>query len=833
MKRRITAAEALLALLTVFIAAIAISRPARADNSIVCVANDSQLASALSDARYWPPQTIKLVKGTYHLGPTKWGGAAFSVVIGGTKVLGGYAAGCADAGRDIALGNTVLMDDASIIMHGNLTFEGLTWKSSIYIMANNIGDGDYGPMPGNVDLTPGKEVLFRRDAFLDGGSFVIDWGQDDDAGGVLRVVDSVARGSDCPWKFSIIAGGAPDIQLVNNTAVGNTIAVCVETRYAGGWGSGHPSISAFNNIFYGNSLEDLYFQANTSAVLVNNVIGTHDYNGAVTQFGTLTGDPKLDANLRPIEAPASPVINSGSNEAPGGLPGTDLDGGARVIGTTVDRGAYESGISDALIKLVSNTTDHDTGSLRSAILSVNQAGSGLITFDIPGGCGPQVITLNSELPAVQHGTIINAFTQTGASPNSLDVGDDATLCVILESGNSNVTHGIQVAGEADDAVAVSIKGFGFSGFSDAAIDLQGGSGHFVAGNRFAGSIGGHALQANGVGIRLGLNAHDAMIGSDDAGGRNIIGDATGSGIVLQGNASPPLIFGTHDNQVLNNYIGVGWNNNTSSYTNRANGTRGIHLLGHDNTISGNLIGFNAQAGILIDGGGATGNIIDGNSIGVDANDSNYTNLGNGNAGIHFGGDAGDAPENNTVRDNTIWYNGDQGVLASIGQGNKVRKNSIYLNGLLGIDLAAAGVTANDDDGGIQQNDYANRGQNFPVITSAGGGYASGHVSGTLTTTGGDYTVDVYVSPDCDASGHGEAYLWLKGKTVTVTVPQGIDQGTAPFDINVAVQSPQAIGNGWSIIATATDAAGDTSEFSLCRSYVNDTIFSNGFEPAGQ
>jgi len=25
----------------------------------------------------------------------------------------------------------------------------------------------------------------------------------------------------------------------------------------------------------------------------------------------------------------------------------------------------------------------------------------------------------------------------------------------------------------------------------------------------------------------------------------------------------------------------------------------------------------------------------------------------------------------------------------------------------------------------------------------------------------------------------------------------------------------------------------TSEFSLCRSYVNDTIFSNGFEPAGQ
>jgi hypothetical protein len=812
---------------------LAVGSAARAANDEVCVSNDSQFASALADTSYWPPQTIKVVQGTYHLGPTKWGGAAFFVVIGGTKLLGGYAAGCADAGRDIALGNTVLMDDASIIMHGNLTFEGLTWKSGIYIMANNIGDGDYGPIPGNVDLTPGKEVLFRRDAFLDGGSFVIDWGQDDDAGGVLRVVDSVARGSDCPWDFSIIAGGAPDIQLVNNTAVGNTIAVCVETRYAGGWGSGHPSISAFNNIFYGNSLEDLYFQVNTSAVLVNNVIGTHDYNGAVTQFGTLTGDPKLDANLRPIEGPPSPVINSGSNVAPGGLPEHDLDGGARVIGTTVDRGAYESGISDALIKVVTNTSDHDTGSLRSAILSVNQTGSGLITFDIPGGCGPQVITLNSELPAVQDGTIINAFTQAGASPNSLDVGDDATLCVILESGNSNVTHGIRVAGDAGDAVAVSIKGFGFSGFSDAAIDLQGGSGHFVAGNHFGGSIGGHALQPNGVDIRLGNFAHDAIIGGDDVGDRNIIGDATGSGILLQGTASPPLLFGTHDNQVLNNYVGVGWNANLFSYTDRGNGTRGIHLFGHDNTLSGNLIGFNAQAGILVDGGGAAGNIIDGNSIGVDANDSNYTNLGNDNAGIHFAGDIGDAPSGNTVRDNTIWYNGNQGVLVSIGHGNKIRKNSIYLNGLLGIDLAAIGVTANDDDGGIQQNDYANRGQNFPVVTSAGGGYASGHVSGTLTTTGGDHVVDVYVSPDCDASGHGEALVWLKGKTVTVTVPQGLDQGTAPFDIAVAIQPPSGLGNGWSIIATATDAAGDTSEFSACTAYANDTIFANGFQQPGQ
>lgn len=65
--------------------------------------------------------------------------------------------------------------------------------------------------------------------------------------------------------------------------------------------------------------------------------------------------------------------------------------------------------------------------------------------------------------------------------------------------------------------------------------------------------------------------------------------------------------------------------------------------------------------------------------------------------------------------------------------------------------------------------------------------------------------------------------------MTVTVPQGLDQGTAQFDIAVAIQQPLFFADGWSVIATATDAAGYTSEFSLCTSHVNDTIFANGFD----
>jgi hypothetical protein len=34
-----------------------------------------------------------------------------------------------------------------------------------------------------------------------------------------------------------------------------------------------------------------------------------------------------------------------------------------------------------------------------------------------------------------------------------------------------------------------------------------------------------------------------------------------------------------------------------------------------------------------------------------------------------------------------------------------------------------------------------------------------------------------------------------------------------------------------ITATATDSAGDTSEFSACLPYFDDTIFADGYDPA--
>jgi len=814
---------------TALAAALAHGGIGRAHAAEICVANDSQLQTALVQAET-NPIDIELVRGSYDLAYTEWH-TVNRIVVDGTRLLGGYAAGCAS--RDIEPGNTIIYDSRSnaqngVLPTGSLTIEGLTWNSPNGLFLDADTD-DYA-----ADFPPNASIVFRRDVFVgaSGGGVKIAWGQDEDADGIVRFVDTVIAGNTgttCSLWVEVTRG-SPTVQLVNNTFVDNTGALdgrgagaCVTNNYLNDDGSG--SLFATNNIFYGNDTTDLYSDAFAS--LVDNVIGPH-HTPAAVEIGTLSTNPRLDSNYRPIESPPSPVINSGSNSAPGGLPHTDLPGRARIVGTAADRGAYESSIDDAFLQSVTNTSDSGAGSLRSALTGALAHGSGLITFDIGSGCGPHVITLNSPLPAVTSTMIINGYSQTGSLANALDYGDDATTCVIFEAGNSSVTTGLQVPNTAADDISVTIEGIAFSGFSDAAIDLQAGSGHFVGGDHFGGSVGGHPLQPNGVDIRFGAASHDSSVGSDDFADRNIIGDATGSGILLQGGGAPPLLLGTYNNTILNNFIGVGWDVG-GTYTNRGNGTRGIHVLGHDNTISGNVIGDNAQAGILVSNFGGANNIIESNLIGVG---SRGFPLANGNAGIHFAGDIGNAPAGNVVRYNTIADNDDQGVWVEIGQRNKIRRNVIFGNGLLGIDLAAQGVTPNDDDGGIQQVDYANRGLNFPVVTSAGGGNLSGVVRGSLTTTGGDYRLDFYATRGCDDSGNGEGATWVHSGVVTVTVPQGTDEGTADFAIDVAWQTQPLmlppLTNGAAITATATDSVGNTSEFSACVPYFNDTIFEDGF-----
>jgi hypothetical protein len=162
--------------------------------------------------------------------------------------------------------------------------------------------------------------------------------------------------------------------------------------------------------------------------------------------------------------------------------------------------------------------------------------------------------------------------------------------------------------------------------------------------------------------------------------------------------------------------------------------------------------------------------------------------------------------------NAIAHNGSDGVVIfnPPATGNRIRGNSIHSNGGLGIDLHNDGVTLNDvpEVGPPDTDGGANGLQNFPVLGSAvtvsGSTTISGSLSSTPNTT---FTIDFYASAACDPSGHGEGATHIGSQTVTTD-----GSGQATIDVTLGV----GLTPGTAVTATATDAAGNTSEFSACR-----------------
>ena len=142
-------------------------------------------------------------------------------------------------------------------------------------------------------------------------------------------------------------------------------------------------------------------------------------------------------------------------------------------------------------------------------------------------------------------------------------------------------------------------------------------------------------------------------------------------------------------------------------------------------------------------------------------------------------------------------------------GNTLRANHISLNRRLGIDLEMPGAamhrpTPNDLGDG---DTGPNNGQNFPVLSSAFGGGRATTVHGRLNATANtSFTVDFYANTECDPSRLGEGERFIGSTTVTTN-----SSGNA--DINVSLIA--YVASGQVITATATDARGNTSEFSAC------------------
>lgn len=266
---------------------------------------------------------------------------------------------------------------------------------------------------------------------------------------------------------------------------------------------------------------------------------------------------------------------------------------------------------------VTNTSDAGLGSLRQAILDANNndpgSGSHTIQFSIPGD-GVQTITVASALPPISGSTVIDGYTQPGASKNTLDNGNNAVLLIEISGASPTITTGLRIV-----STRVTIRGLVINGFTNGIWAEA--SRPLISGNFIGTNAAGTQAKPNVTGIRLDP-ATDGTVGGETTESRNVISGNTGSGIEIP---SPD----TSDHLIQNNYIGT----QADGVSPLGNGLHGINVLNNRHAIGarvgadtgGNVIAYNAQNGINV-GNNANPVFISRNSI-----------HRNGQLGIDLGG----------------------------------------------------------------------------------------------------------------------------------------------------------------------------------------------------
>jgi uncharacterized repeat protein (TIGR01451 family) len=403
---------------------------------------------------------------------------------------------------------------------------------------------------------------------------------------------------------------------------------------------------------------------------------------------------------------------------------------------------------------------------------------------------------------------------SGNAQDGIDLTSNSSSTLIQDNIIGLNAAGTSILGNGGDGVdqngatANSIGGIAgktgniISGNNSDGIYLGTGDHTLVEGNYIGtNSAGTAALANNGSGI-LFANASYATIGGMVKGTGNLLSGNRGSGIDC-------FVLGSGNELIEGNLVGV----DVTGKLPLGNGNHGIRIAGPlDCTIGGttaaaaNVIGANAGDGINLNIGPSNGSVILGNDIGTDA--SGTLNLGNQGNGILIGSDQVTIGGIAKKTGNVIAYNHRAGV--GFGGGldqDSILSNSIYDNGSLGINFGNGPTPNHLDEQGFtlpQPNDY----QNYPVLTSAASQGSTTEIVGSLNAGANTtYLVQFFGSPTADPSGYGQGQVYL-GST-TVTTGSNSDANDVNFDVTLSA----GLSPGWVVSATATDALGNTSEFS--------------------
>ncbi len=359
--------------------------------------------------------------------------------------------------------------------------------------------------------------------------------------------------------------------------------------------------------------------------------------------------------------------------------------------------------------------------IRNAIANANGIqGARMIDFKIPGQ-GPFTIAPPRPLPTITVPVNIDGYTQPGASPNTLDVGDNAVLLVELNGANAGLgANGLTIfSGNS------TVKGLVINSFRGAGIALTIKGGDVIAGNYLGTDFNGTMSLPNDFGVTI-IDVSSNTIGGTTDADRNLISGNRFDGVLI--NTSQGMAT---DNVVEGNYIGTDVNGTGAM----ANGLAGVAisastLSASNNTIGGttpaarNVISGNSQpdgsgVGVQILGAAATENLVEGNFIGLDV--SGTSPLSN-DTGVLINGAADNIIGGMTTRPGT-------------GPGNVISSYipSSSSNTGVGVLITGPGATDNRVEGNLFGTDE--RGTRTLVADQAGLGILISNTSGSNTVGG--------------------------------------------------------------------------------------------------
>jgi hypothetical protein len=647
--------------------------------------------------------------------------AAANVIAGnGGSGIDILSAGSFKPGSNVIQGNKIGTDVSGTIALPN-TLDGIDMIGS---SGNTIGGTASGT--GNVISANGRfgiQIAFNPNNANQASNNVI---QGNQIGTDISGTVAIANGLD-----GIYLNGA-----ANNT-IGGTMAgagnIIASSGQFGIFLQGFPIQSSFqaasNNVIQGNRIGSGTF----GGALGNKAGGITMFPGATgnTIGGTVTGEGNtISGNL-------TGVILSGTgttgNLIQGNFIGTDAAGtvaAANLDGVLLSGGASGNTIGGT----VTGAGNTISGNARFGILLQDAATSGNVIL------GNHIGVSLSGTAALANGA--NGVNLNAASGNTIGgtgngagntISGNAFFGILFSGGtpSSNLVEGNVIGTNAAGTAALAngMDGIDLAGAADNTIGGPGTAGNVISGNAAFGvyltgsgatgnQVLGNLIGTNGGGNAALPNGLYGVLIAEGANSNVIGGPLAGQGNLISGNTDFGVYLlgtGTTGNVLQGNLIGV----NLAGTAGLANGVEGIEVLGgaSANAIggtaagAGNVISGNGRNGILIAQAGSNNNLVRGNFIGTDR--SGTLLLGNGYQGIGLVEGAASNTVGGTVSGaaNTIAFNTSTGVTVGTSASDTAAVGNAILGNSIDQNGGAQGLGIDLGNNGVTANGSGPSGPN--------------------------------------------------------------------------------------------------------------------------